>query len=322
MSFGTNNKDRTQWQLERVGGYDKQGHVFSIARPLTGSVSFPVKTFPSTAALEQFINEYTFLRYQGCCPTWRSVLRESDCFSDEERDTGTLKGKNYIPEGGKDYVIQLIGSGELVVHRTGSWLQPKDRNHHLPWPKSGTKKEELLPAEQWSDAYLLGPHDGPGGDEGTMEEEGVAPNNNGFIRFTSNYDDHIVFRDFDVPRKRGIGGAHNRDEFLKYSNEFKVEGVVPHPTLDGVETIRYRMSALDRTGNPTGEYRAAVLEKTVYDPSKIPDKQFMDWGRQAAAEAQAAARLNREWVGTTPNGLEFRGYLDDTGAVKSFFPNF
>lgn len=45
-------------------------------------------------------------------------------------------------------------------------------------------------------------------------------------------------------------------------------------------------------------------------------------GRQAAAEAQAAGRLNREWVGTAPNGLEFRGYLGETGAVRSFFPNF
>jgi len=147
-------------------------------------------------------------------------------------------------------------------------------------------------------------------------------NKNGFTRFSGSYDKHIVFRDFDVPRKRGIGGAHNRDEFFKYANEFKVEKVVPHPTLDGVETIRYRMSALDRAGNPTGEYRAAVLEKTVYDPSKISNEQFMDWGRQAAAEAQALGKLSREWVGTAPNGLEFRGYLDETGAVKSFFPNF
>ena len=48
----------------------------------------------------------------------------------------------------------------------------------------------------------------------------------------------------------------------------------------------------------------------------------MSWGRQAAAEAQAAGRLNREWVGTASNGLEFRGYLDETGAVKTFFLNF
>jgi len=98
--FDDNDEDHLRWQLERVGGYDRQGYVFSIARPLTGSVSFPVKTFPSADALEQFIHEYTFFRYRGCCPTWRSVLRESDCFSDEERDTGTLK-RQKIYSGGR-----------------------------------------------------------------------------------------------------------------------------------------------------------------------------------------------------------------------------
>jgi hypothetical protein len=161
-----------------------------------------------------------------------------------------------------------------------------------------------------------------GSENSVSIQVGANAPNNGVTRFTGNYDKHIVYRDYDVPRKRGIGGAHNRDEFLKYSDEYKIEEVVPHPSVDGVKTIRYRMTALDPSGNPTGNYRAAVLEKTVYDPSKISNDQFMDWGRQAAAEAQAAGRLNREWVGTAPNGLEFRGYLDDSGAVKSFFPNF
>lgn len=98
--------------------------------------------------------------------------------------------------------------------------------------------------------------------------------------------------------------------------------MIQHPSLDGVQTIRYKIAALDKAGNPTGEYKAKIFEKTVYDPSIISDKLFLEWGRQAAAEAQAAGRLNREWVGTAPNGLEFRGYLDDTGAVKSYFPNF
>ncbi len=47
------------------GGYDKEGYVYSIARSLTGSVSFPVKTFPTTEALKQFLNEYTFFRMEG-----------------------------------------------------------------------------------------------------------------------------------------------------------------------------------------------------------------------------------------------------------------
>ena len=187
MGFGDRDKSYIRWRLEMVGGYDKQGNVFSIARPLTGSVSFPVKSFPDADALKQFINEFVFFRYGRCCPTWRSVLRESDCFSDEERDTGTLRGKSYTPEGGKDYVIQLVGSGELVVHRTGSWLPSQDRNHHLPWPKSGTKKEEFLPPSRTT---TLGPHEEPGyeppprspvelktsRDMNTIEVESVGPN--------------------------------------------------------------------------------------------------------------------------------------------------
>jgi len=178
VSFGLSDKDRIRSRLERVGGYDRYGNVFGIARPLTGPVSFSVKTFSDADALKQFINEFVFFQYGGCCPSWRSVLRESDCFSDEERDTGTLKGKNYTPEGGKDYVIQLISLGELVVHRTGSWIPPKDRNHHLLWPTSATKKEEFLPASQTT---TLGPHEergyvSPVRDASTMEEEGVGPN--------------------------------------------------------------------------------------------------------------------------------------------------
>jgi len=82
------------------------------------------------------------------------------------------------------------------------------------------------------------------------------------------------------------------------------------------------MAAPDSAGNPTGGYRTAVFKKTAYDPSKISNEQFLSWGRQAAAKAQAAGKLNREWVGTAPNGLQFRGYLDHAGVVRSFFPNF
>ncbi len=49
---------------------------------------------------------------------------------------------------------------------------------------------------------------------------------------------------------------------------------------------------------------------------------MLKWGREAAAEAQTAGPLNREWIGTSPNGVQFRGYLDNTGAVRSFFPDF
>ena len=153
-----NDPDYIRRRLEIHGGYDKHGDVFGIARPLTGPVSLSVKTFRDAKALEQFIDEFTFFRYGGRCPSWYSVLFASDCFSGEEEYSYTLKGKSYTPEGGKAYVIQLIASGELVVHYTGSWIPPADRNHHLPWPKSSAKEEFLPVVHQ---PYTLGPHEEP-----------------------------------------------------------------------------------------------------------------------------------------------------------------
>ena len=163
-SFGDSAKedrDYTRVRLKIDGGYDKHGDVFVIARPLTGSVSFPVKTFDDAKAREQFIEEFTFFRYGGQCPSWGSVLFANDCFSGEEKYSDTLKGENYTSERGKAYVLQLVASGELVIHCTGSWIPPGDRNHHLPWPTKPKEKEEFLPVVDHR-SYALGPHDGPG----------------------------------------------------------------------------------------------------------------------------------------------------------------
>jgi len=175
MKIGMTPERRVQLKID--GGYDKHGDVFVIARPLTGSVSFPVKTFDDAKAREQFIDEFTFFRYGGRCPSWHSVLFASDSFSGEEKSSGTLKGKSYTPDRGKAYVTQLIASGELVVHCTGSWIPPGDRNHHLPWPKP--REEEFLPVVDRS--YALGPHDGPGSEHPektrTMPGGKVVPDN-------------------------------------------------------------------------------------------------------------------------------------------------
>jgi len=152
--------DYIRRRLEIHGGYDKHGDVFGIARQLPGPVLLPLKTFHDAKALEQFIDEFTFFRYGGRCPSWHSVLFASDCFSDEEKSSNTLKGKSYTPDRGKAYVTQLIASGELVVHCSGSWIPPGDRNHHLPWRPKSSRQEEFLPVVQ--QPYSLGPHEEPG----------------------------------------------------------------------------------------------------------------------------------------------------------------
>jgi hypothetical protein len=146
------------------------------------------------------------------------------------------------------------------------------------------------------------------------------------LRFKQNYDTHVARRDYSVPRKKGIGGAHRLDEFMKAvkSGEVQIVSRTPHPTLKGVENIKYRMQVLDRALKPTGEWQAKPKPKTVYDSAMISDEQMMLWGRQAFGEAVAAGRIKpgiKEWDGVAPNGIQFHGYVDvKTGVVTSFFP--
>ena len=149
----------------------------------------------------------------------------------------------------------------------------------------------------------------------------VAP---GAPKFRSDLESHLTLRDSTVARSKGIGGAHNLDEFNKAAS---VEGIkitkrTPHPTLPGVEKIEYQIPALDTAGKPTGTFKTKPFEKTVYDPKKITDAEMVQWGKEAAQEAASRSALTREWTGTAKNGAKFRGYLDGAGEVRSFFPDF
>ncbi|WP_443747386.1 EndoU domain-containing protein [Asticcacaulis solisilvae] len=143
-----------------------------------------------------------------------------------------------------------------------------------------------------------------------------------FLRFSNDVEPHIIYRDVAVPRRNGIGGAHNFQEFMRHAKEFEVVSSMPHADMPGVSKIEYQLYAKDAAGNQTGTLQQRRHVKTVYDPSLVSDTDILAWGRQAAAEAQAAGNLNREWVGKAPNGLVFRGYLDSTGAVRTYFPDF
>jgi hypothetical protein len=141
------------------------------------------------------------------------------------------------------------------------------------------------------------------------------------VRLNDDCESHITLEDPTVPRKRGIGGAHNAKQFDKAAAKHKVEVVSrkPHPDIDGVEIVEYRMPALDKAGNPTGKFKNKVHTKTIYDPKKIPDEKMMKMGQEAATEAQSRGELTREWTGTTSEGVPIRGYLDENGNIKSFF---
>ena len=134
---------------------------------------------------------------------------------------------------------------------------------------------------------------------------------------------HIRLRDTSIARSKGIGGAHNLDEFnaAAAAEGIHVHRITPHPTQLGLQKVEYQIRALDRAGNPAG-FKAKVFEKTIYDPRLISDSDMLRLGREAADNALARGALTREWTGTASNGMQFRGYLDSSGAVPSFFPEF
>ncbi|WP_198406337.1 LysM peptidoglycan-binding domain-containing protein [Delftia acidovorans] len=219
--------------------------------------------------------------------------------------SGSLLGGSLLARGTvamPGYQVSNASVTGLAAERLQQMGAP-DWNIRLATPKPGTLYSNPLPLR--------------------LERINIVKNNpQGFVRFTDDFDTHIIKRDYNVPSKRGIGGAHNVEEFMKYSDEFRTVNVRNHPAVDGIKTIEYQLRAKDPAGSYLKEYREKIFEKTVFDPSIISPQDFLSLGRQAAAQAQSLGPLNRTWTGTAPNGLKFMGYLDNHGAVRSFFHDF
>jgi hypothetical protein len=130
---------------------------------------------------------------------------------------------------------------------------------------------------------------------------------------------HIKVRDPSVPRRRGIGGAHDMAEFARHASEYSVVSRAPHASVRGVYKIEYRMYALDATGAPTTTLRRQVLQKTVYDPAVWPDDKLTRTVVEAARDAVTNGRFGREWTGTSTSGIRIRGYQSNNKVTSFFF---
>ena len=131
---------------------------------------------------------------------------------------------------------------------------------------------------------------------------------------------HIKNRDMTVPRRRGIGGAHNSREFFK--NDVKITSE-SQSKIPGVKTVEYRMPTLNKDGTPTGEYGTRVFRKTIYDPDIISDEVYIRRGLEAANDALKNADdgiMPREWWGIDSEGITWHGYFEN-GEITSFFPD-
>jgi len=159
---------------------------------------------------------------------------------------------------------------------------------------------------------------------GVTEGTGDLPRHgdDNFIGPLTKSDNHFIMGDGIGPRKKGVLGAHNLESFdatLSSTGfpleDLKVGEAVPHPTIKGVYSQKYRLPAYDGRGNVIG-YKDIKDPKTVYDPKLISNAQMLEWGNEAMQSGTITGRIID---GTASNGLEF-GFLDDKGNVTNFFP--
>ncbi len=152
------------------------------------------------------------------------------------------------------------------------------------------------------------------------------------VKYEAGIEDHIIYQDKSVARADGVGGAHNLNEFKKVlaikgtSEELKVSRIDDHPSRKGTfYKYVYQIRALDGTAKPTVApaelWKAQIFQKTVYDPAKVSNENYIKMGKEAAENANSKGTLTREWTGTSKDGILFRGYLNTAGEVKTFYPD-
>ena len=139
------------------------------------------------------------------------------------------------------------------------------------------------------------------------------------FKSTPELENHIQHIDTSVPRNRGIGGAHNSKEFFK--NDVKIVKAVPSEAIPGVTYYQYNIPKLGKDGWPVGEYGTKIFEKTVYDPSVIPDSEYTQRGLEAASNSyKTNGPLGSVWEGYDSQDVKWIGY-GKNGKPTSFFPD-
>jgi hypothetical protein len=147
---------------------------------------------------------------------------------------------------------------------------------------------------------------------------GKAGISNAYIS-TPELEAHINNIDLSVPRRRGIGGAHNSEEFFK--NDIKIVRAIPSKDIPGVTYYEYNMPLLGKEGKPIGGYGTTVFQQTVYDPSIFPTSEYMRRGLEAANDSfRTYGRLMRQWEGYDSMGVLWIGF-EENGLPRTFFPD-
>lgn len=167
----------------------------------------------------------------------------------------------------------------------------------------------------WSDANA--------GMEVVIEDNSIPrPGDDNFIGPLTYSDNHFIRGDGIGTKKRGVLGAHNMEYFNStlestgFSLEqLKVGDPIPHPTIKGIYSQKYRLPSYDGKGVFIG-FKDIPNPKTIYDPNIISNRQMLDWGEEAMKNGIISGRSIE---GIASNGLRFRGYVDN-GTITNFYP--
>jgi filamentous hemagglutinin len=101
-------------------------------------------------------------------------------------------------------------------------------------------------------------------------------------------------------------------------SEYQIVSKIAHPSTPSVWKIKYRIYARDKTGVLTGRLKAAIYDKTIYDPTVWTDDKLVQAAIEAAKDAISKGKFRREWTGITKDGIIIRGY-QEKGQIQSFF---
>jgi hypothetical protein len=152
-----------------------------------------------------------------------------------------------------------------------------------------------------------------------MVKSGGEAAQTGKFKPTPELENHIMYPDSSVPRNRGIGGAHNKEEFFK--NDLNIVKTVQSKDIPGATYYQYNIPKFGKDGKKIGGYGTTVFEKTVYDPKVFPHNEYMRRGLEAADSAfEVNGELGDYWEGYDTQGVKWIGY-GKNGEPTSFFPN-
>ncbi|MGG1619696.1 CdiA family toxin C-terminal domain-containing protein, partial [Paenibacillus sp. NRS-1781] len=222
--------------------------------------------------------------------------------------------ENYLQSISRKMNIRITKRSPILATDRGHY-KFHDPGPDVPHSKGSGAK--ISPERQKQiDALESGEYSGKG-------NKGTGKN---VFSYTADFEDHIINVQGIVRKKnKGVVGGHNRENFEKaFTDEgWNLEDCIiyerKHPYIDGITETKYGIPALDREGNIiVGELKSIPKPKTVYDPQKISDADIIKWGKEAMENGKVDGRVVR---GSSSNGLEFEGYIDETtGKVTNVFP--